>query len=385
MKKKLIALSLGLFALIFAFSACNHSGGSTNVNGDTNGDTQGGVNTDCHEAGSPPAPITAKQTVKLITYDSFEIPDKLLKEFEAQENIKIEIQKGGNSGTLFSQLVITKDNPLADVAFGLNNIQISEALAQNLFSPYLAVEIDSVPESIRIVGGNNCATPINYGDVCINFWLDSYGAENPPPKNLDDLLKPEYKNHFVTQNPESSTPGLAFLLATIAKYGDSSDSAAGWKNYWRQLRENGVEITSDWSEAYFTEFQASGGDKPLVTSYAGSPVASVVFDGVETPPTGVIKDGCFRQVEFVGLIRDSGRSQEKTDAAKRVIDFLLSRKYQAEIPLTQFINPANGDVELPEAYKNHAVEIENPLSLAPDLIAEKVDQWTDEWTDIVLR
>jgi thiamine transport system substrate-binding protein len=220
-------------------------------------------------------------------------------------------------------------------------------------------------------------TPIDVGDVCVNWWTDALPPEGPP-QTLDDLARPEYASTFVTPNPESSSPGFAFLLATIARYGED-----GWQDYWRRLAEGGVAVTSGWNEAYYDEFVAGGGDRALVTSYATSPVAEVVFaeSPIEEPPTGVLTDGCYRQVEFAGVL--AGTDQPL--AAAKLVDFLLSPTVQEDIPLTMFVLPANSTAVVPEEFERWGTEIADALMLDPAEIEERRAEWTEEWVEIVLR
>ena len=61
-----------------------------------------------------------------------------------------------------------------------------------------------------------------------------------PPRSLADLTEPAYRNLFVTEGATTSSPGLAFLLTTIARYG------SGWQQYWRQLMANGTKVDAGW-------------------------------------------------------------------------------------------------------------------------------------------
>jgi len=89
-------------------------------------------------------------------------------------------------------------------------------------------------------------TPIDFSDICVNYWKSELPGDEPT--TLDDLVDPANEGQFVTMNPETSAPGFAFLLATISEYGD------GWEDYWQALADNGLTVTSGWSEAYYGDF-----------------------------------------------------------------------------------------------------------------------------------
>ena len=364
MKNKLITIGLSVLALAILLVSCSHNEESTSTATSTS---------------TKKEPIT----INVLTHESFDISEEVVADFERAENIKVNFLTAADVGTLVSQLVLTKDNPIAHVVFGIDNTFIQKALDENIFQSYKSPALKNVNEEFLL---NSFVTPVDYGDVCLNYWKADFNSGETnlkAPTNLDDLIKPEYKNKFVTPNPETSSPGLAFLLATIAKYGESETD--GWKSYWRKLRENGVSVTSGWSEAYFGEFIAGGGTRSIVTSYASSPVAAVVFseEEIDTSPTGVVKDACFRQVEYAGIIKGLDAAHE--EASKKVIDWFLSKAFQEDFPLKTFVYPVNNQAQPPAVFVKHAVVIENPLSISPERIAEMRDEWTDEWVNIVLR
>lgn len=182
---------------------------------------------------------------------------------------------------------------------------------------------------------------------------------------------------LVVQNPETSSPGLAFLLATIAEFGD------GWPKFWEALRKNDVAVTAGWEDAYYGEFVSGGGDRPIVISYASSPPAEVIYADppTDTAPTGVITDTCFRQVEFAGILAGAGHRA----AAEALVDFLLSDTFQEDIPLNMFVFPVSVTADLPPEFVDHVVLPEHPHTLPLAVIEENRNAWTERWTQVVLR
>ena len=317
----------------------------------------------------------AGTSVRLLTHDSFTLSDGVLEAFEAETGIDVEVVQGADTGTVVSQIILTKDNPVADVVFGVDNTFLQRTLDEGIFVPYESPALANVPPALAAgLGGQ--VTPIDYGDVCVNYWKDELGETLP--ESMDDLTDEKFRGQFVTQNPESSSPGLAFMLATIARYGED-----GWEDYWQRLRDNDVSVTSGWTEAYYTEFTAGGGDRPIVTSYASSPVAEVIFGDPkpDEPPTGIIEDTCFRQVEYAGILDGT----DNLAGSQMLIDFMLSDAFQEDIPLNMFVFPATTTADLPADFVEHAIVPETPLSLPAARIAEMRNQWTDRWVEIVLR
>lgn len=325
----------------------------------------------------------AADVVTLVVYDSFPERDSSLNDaldrFTEETGIDVRILVAGDTGTMVSKAVLTAGNPEGDVMFGVDNTYLSRVLDADVFQPYEATGLDEIPEDLRALVPDGEATPVDYGDVCINYdatWFDDAGLD--PPTDLAALADPRYTDLLVVQNPASSSPGLAFLLATIARYGDD-----GWADYWQRLADNGVEVTDGWTEAYYDRFSAFGGDKPLVVSYGTSPPVEVIFSDppVDHPSTGVIADTCFRQVEFAGVLRGT----DSPDEAGRLVDFLVSAEFQSEIALNLFVYPANATVELPTVFTDFAVVPDDPATMDPAAIAEHRASWIETWTDTVLR
>lgn len=324
--------------------------------------------------------VTDAGKVVLMTHESFAVSDAVLNAFEKETGITVEVLRSDDAGAALSQAILTKDHPLGDVLFGVDTTFLSRALDEGIFVPYEADGIDRVAGQFRL-DPEGRVTPIDYGDVCLNYdieWFASRGIS--PPVSLDDLAKPDYKDLTVVENPATSSPGLAYLLASIAEHG-----ADGWADYWRSLRDNGVLVVDGWDQAYYDEFSAGGGggERPIVVSYASSPPADVIYaeEPKSEPSIGVVEASCFRQVEFAGILR--GAPHEA--AARKLVDFMLSRRFQEDVPLQMFVFPVVRDAALPAEFEKWAVVPSNPLTLEPSSIAEGRDAWIAKWTDIVLR
>jgi thiamine transport system substrate-binding protein len=322
-----------------------------------------------------------RRTVTLLTHDSFDVSRSVLDAFERERGVRVRLLPVGDAGTLVNRAILAAGNPEGDVLFGLDNNLLATALADDVFVPYASPRLDVVDDAFEL-DPEHRVTPIDHGEVCINFDRDFFAwPRNAEPDTLRELADPAYRDLLVVENPATSTPGLAFLLATIAAFGDP-----GWEDYWRDLRDNGVLVVDGWESAYFGEFSGAGGsegERPLVVSYATSPVAEVVFaeEELAQAPTGVMASSCFRQIEFAGVLRGTEHEEE----ARALIDFLLSRRFQEDIPLRMFVYPVADDAELPPEFVEHAVVPEDPLELPAERIASEREDWVQRWTDIVLR
>lgn len=330
------------------------------------------------------SPTSGPVTITLLAYDSYEPSPGLFDDFTARTGITVDIARAGDAGEMVSKAVLTAGNPEGDVMWGVDNTLLSRALDARLFEPYAATGLERIPAELRALVPGNEATPVDQGFVCVNADLAALAERQLPlPSSFDDLIDPRYRDQLVVQSPATSSPGLAFMLATIARYGTDGDA---WLDYWRSLRANGVKVVSGWSEAYYGEFTRAGGDRPLVVSYASSPPAEVLFAEPPLPsgaaaPTAAVPDTCFHQIEFAGVLRGT----KHPEAARALIDELISIRVQEDLPLTLFVEPVVADATLPEVFQQYSQRPTNPWMVDPVAIAANRMAWIDAWTSVVLR
>ncbi|MFM7598280.1 MAG: thiamine ABC transporter substrate binding subunit [Actinomycetota bacterium] len=333
---------------------------------------------------APPEPSgpssSGPVTVRLLTHDSFALSDSVIADFETASGINLEIVTAGDAGEMVNRAVLSAGKPDADVLFGIDSTLLTRAVNAGVFDPYISADSAALRPELATLG-EGVVTAIDDGDVCVNIDDGWFAERNvASPTSLDDLVKPEYRGLLVVQNPATSSPGLAFLLATISRYGDT------WPAYWEALRANDVRVVNGWSEAYLGEFTAGGGegDRPLVVSYSTSPPAEIVYAAdpkPEKPSTSTMTDGCYRQVEFAGVLAGAA----EPEAARTVVDWLLSPAVQADIPLSMFVFPARQGVALPDVFTDFVTRPTAPLEIPAADIDGGRDGWIEQWTEIVLR
>lgn len=317
----------------------------------------------------------ATDTVVLVTHDSFALPDELIESFEAEHGIELDVRSPGDGGALVNQLVLTRDAPIGDVVYGIDNTFAGRAVDEGVLEPYSSPAAGDDVARYAIDDAGHL-TAIDVGDVCINVdrqWFAD--ADIPEPVTLEDLTDPAYADLLVVTNPATSSPGLAFVLATIGAFGPD-----GWLDYWAELRDNGLRVAAGWSDAYYVDFSgpSSEGDRPLVLSYASSPPYEA--GDADEAPTAALLDTCFRQVEYAGVL--AGASNP--DGARLVVDWLLSPQVQAAIPENMYMYPVDSTVELPETWVRHAPLADAPFHVDPDAISTNRDAWIEAWTDTVI-
>lgn len=327
--------------------------------------------------------VGQQQVVRVLTHDSFDLSPEVVAAFEEQSGLRVEFIAGGDAVAMVNGAILTAGNPAADVLFGVDNNQLAAAADAGLFEPYQPADIGELRDDVP-PGPDGLVTPIDVGDVCVNFDR-AYFAERglAPPATLADLADPAYAGLLVVQNPATSSPGLAFLAATVAAFGE------GWPGYWERLVANDVAVADGWEAAYYGEFSGGSGEgsRPLVVSYATSPPAEVVFaedyDPVNLPtegPTGVVTATCYRQVEYAGVLAGA----PNPSGARQFVDFLFSPAAQADLPLRMFVVPARSGIGLPPVFTLLSPTPATVLSLPTAEVTAERDAWVKRWREVVL-
>lgn len=322
-------------------------------------------------------------TLTIMSHDSFSLSTEVVAEFEKANNVKIRFLKAGDTGAALNRALLTKNNPLADVFFGVDNTFLSRALQADAFEPYAPQGLDQIPADLKL-DPENRLIPIDYGFVNLNYdkASDLFANVDPATFRLEDLTKPEFRDKVVVENPATSSPGLAFLLATVDYFGQDK-----WLDWWQQMRDNGVVVVDGWETAYYTNFSGSSGKgpQPVVVSYATSPAAEVAFsDGsITEPPTGNLlpPKGAFRQIEFAGILKGT----QHAELARKWMDYMISAPVQNDIMPQMVVYPVLPSATIPDVYTQFAPVPEQPATLDPDTIAQNRDQWIQQWTQTVLR
>ncbi len=320
-------------------------------------------------------------TLTVMTHDSFSISKDVLAAFEKSNHVTVRFLKAGDAGAVLIQAILSRKNPMADVFFGVDNTFLSRALDADIFEPYASPLLAKIPDAFKL-DRKNRLLPVDYGDVCLNYdikWFAKKGIK--PPESLEDLVRPEYASLTVVENPATSSPGLAFLLCTIGHFGE-----ARYLEFWKQLKANDVLVTDGWKAAYWGQFSAaSKGTRPIVVSYASSPAAEVHFSEKpldQAPTAALVTPGtAFRQIEFIGILKGT----KNLVMARRLVDFMLDKTFQEDIPLQMFVFPVNRSAQLPAVFVKHARTARYPVTLAPQAISAQRERWIEAWTQTVLR
>lgn len=297
--------------------------------------------------------VNSSQQVVLVTHDSFAISDELKAKFEHETGLTLKIVKAGDAGAMTNKLVLTKDQPIGDVVFGIDNTLAPVAAENNLIDGSLS--------------------PVDFGDVCFNYdikWFAEHGK--PAPSDISQLAEPSYAGLTVVENPATSSTGMAFLATTVAKFGDP-----GYIDYWKRLKANGLKVVAGWEDAYWTDFSGSSGRGayPIVLSYSSSPADEVREDGKSQ--TASILNDCYRQTEYAGVLRGA----KNQIGAKKFVNFLISQDFQKKIPELMYVYPAASGVELPKTWEEFAPQATSIVGGNLPISASRKN-WLTQWSAI---
>jgi thiamine transport system substrate-binding protein len=349
-------------ALLLAVSACSVAGGGGEEETTTGSAADGST--------------VADRDVTLLVHDSWYMPKKVLKAFEQETGYRVEVQTNGDAGALTNKLVLTQDNPLGDAVFGIDNTFASRAVDQGVLAPYTPADLPASVADYALDGeAGEQLTPVDWGDVCVNVDEEWFAErDQAPPETLDDLADPAYRDLFVTPAASTSSPGFAFLLATIGEYGED-----GWEDYWARLMDNGARVAKDWTEAYTVDFTAGGGngDRPVVLSYSSSPPFTIP-EGEDRPTTSALLDTCFRQVEYAGVLAGA----DNPEGAQALVDFLVERAFQKALPDNMYVYPVDDTTPLPPLWEKWAEPATDPIEVDPAEITAQRDDWIRTWSDV---
>ena len=325
-----------------------------------------------------PQGAMGKKEVVLVTYDAYALPKAAAAAFTQQTGASVRVVAAGDSGAMLSKALLSAGSPEGDVLFGVDNLSASTALKNDLLVPYSPPGLSSVPDRYRLQGpAGKRLVPVDAGDVCVNVdatWFAEKGVA--PPTSLEDLTLPQYKDLLVVESPVTSSPGLALLAGTVGRYGEDD----AFDGFWTRLKANGVRVRPSWDDAYFTDYTVSGGDRPLALSYATSPPAEVVLsEGKRTQPQStVLVDSCAAQVEYAGVLRGAPHPE----LARKLVAFMLSPTWQADLPLSNYVLPVVDGVALPAEFQQWAVRAPAPMSAPAAQVAARRDDWVERWRNL---
>lgn len=216
-----------------------------------------------------------------------------------------------STGDLTARLLAEKDNPQADVIWGVAATSMMIFQNEGMLEPYAAKGYETILAQFR----DSNDPPYWVGDdayvtaFCVNTALtDELGL--PVPQSWQDLLDPVYAGHIVMPNPASSGTGYMFVSSVLQGLGED----AGW-SYLAELDKNMAIYTKSGSKPCK---MAGAGEYPIGISFEFV-AASQIAGGA--PMVMVLpSDGSGYEMEVNGLVKGT----KNAEAAKQFLDWAIS-------------------------------------------------------------
>jgi thiamine transport system substrate-binding protein len=314
------------------------------------------------------APDQPTDELLVYSYDAFPeaLETLIVEHFEIEYNVTATLERFQDTGAVYNQVWVERSNPQADVVIGLDNTYVGRALEGQLFQAYRPEGADRIREDI-ILDPEYRLTPFDWGHIVLNY--DSEALPDPP-STWEELLDPRLRESIVLMNPATSSPGRNFLLLTIAEHGED-----GYLDFWEQIRPNILTITAGWSEGYGLYTQ---GEAPIALSYETSPAYHIEYEDTTRYKNLILDGKGYGQVEVAGITSGAPNLAN----AKRLMDFILTNRFQQEIPLNQFMYPAVDGVALPAAFEQ-LEKADETVFIPVDRVDANFEQWLSDWQAVM--
>ena len=323
----------------------------------------------------------------IVTYDINAISDDVLNEFTNQTGFEVQMIRTNDAGGILEHLLLTKDSPQADLALGLDNTYLQTAFQFDLLAEHNA-EIPLLDSKATVPYNGNKAVPFDQGYICLNADTQALSENNISfPTTLEELTAPEWKGRTAFPSPVTSSPGRAFMVATVDYFEQQSTNTTAF-DWWENMADNDAIFTSGWTEAYETHYTGGYGiwndghigDAWLTVSYCHSPGVEAFYGENSTISAAVVIDyASFSQVEYAASVNGGGSK----NAVNAFIEYLLSDVINTNMPENNLMYSVLEGKDLPETngYRHHSPVPSLPSMIEMDRIGEEMDIWLKDWRD----
>lgn len=327
-------------------------------------------------------------TLKILTYDIAAFSDDMLTNFTEQTGFAVELVYTDDAGGILEIMLQTQGSPQVDLAVGLDNTYLQTALDFCLLTVN-NVDTSNVDPNVMALYDGPKAVPFDQGHVCLNYDESVVDGENlTEPQTLWNLTESQWTDKTVFPSPLTSSPGRAFMVATIDYFENDLDPNTTAFDWWKAMADNGATFTSGWTEAY--EIHYSGGygawvdghlgDAAMTVSYCHSPGVEAYYGGNWTSSTSlVLPRATFHQVEYGGLVNGGGNQE----AANAFLTFLLSEDINRNMPENNLMQSVLNNATWPEeeGYRYHTDLPTLNANITTERIGQEMDDWLMAWTN----
>jgi len=314
-----------------------------------------------------PPTVISDMKGNIVVYTALE-DDQLARYMEIWKaqypNINVDLVRD-STGIVTAKLLAEKENPQADVVWGLAVTSLLLADAEGMLEPYAPAGLDRIIPEFRDPNDPPHWVGIDvwFSAFCVNT-VELEANKLPMPTSWKDLTKPEYKGQVVMPNPASSGTGYLSVSAILQMMGEED----GWK-FLDALNDNIAIYTHS-------------GSKPCKLAGAGEYAIGISFDyrAIKQKASGepiepvFPSEGSGWDIEANALIKKAQIKEE----AKIFLDWAISdrmmRQYAGSFPITA----AKTSVAIPEGYPQDPIKqlVKNDFTWA----AANRDRILKEWT-----
>ena len=261
------------------------------------------------------ATMPARAGTELVVYTAVEAED--LQKYAARFNedhpdITIKWVRD-STGIVTAKLLAEKNNPQADVVWGLAATSLLLLKSEGMLEAYAPKGVDKLDS--KFVDNSNPPTWVGMdawvAAVCFNT-VEAAKNNLPAPTSWADLTKPIYEGHVIMPNPNSSGTGFLDVSSWLQMMGEDG----GWA-YMDALHKNIARYTHS-------------GSKPCKLAASGETTIGIsfAFRGAKSKAEGapieiiVPEEGVGWDMEATAIIAGTA----KLEAAKTLVDWSISRK-----------------------------------------------------------
>ena len=231
---------------------------------------------------------------------------------ETNPDIKINWVRD-STGIITAKLLAERDNPQADVIWGLAATSLLLLKSEGMLEPYAPAGVEKLDP--KFVDGDNPPAWVGMdawvAAVCYNT-VEAAKAGLKPPTSWKDLTDPMYRGQVIMPNPNSSGTGFLDVSSWLQMFGEDG----GWE-FMDALHENIARYTHSGSKPCKL---AAAGEIPIGISFA--------FRGAKSKAAGapieiiVPSEGVGWDMEATAIVAGTANPE----AARTLVDFTVTKE-----------------------------------------------------------
>lgn len=273
-----------------------------------------------------------------------------------------------STGVITAKLLAEKNNPQADVIWGLAASSLLVLKTEGMLEPYAPKGVEALDP--KFVDKSNPPHWVGMdawvAALCFNT-VEAAKLNLPAPKSWKDLLDPVYKGHVIMPNPASSGTGFLDVSSWLQMWGEEE----GWK-YMDALHENIARYTHSGSKPCK---MAAAGEIPIGISFA--------FRGAKEKQKGapieiiMPEEGSGWDMEATAIV--AGTS--KLDAAKTLVDWSITKQAMEMYNVGYAVVAMPGVAKPVEHYPTNVLDkmIDNDFEWAANNRARILEEWAKRY------